>query len=110
MTSDPAPLDHLAIRAWIDPVVDRLGHDPRSPYVEKFWLGILGPSTTWLLRHLAAGSCASPDAFEIDLPMAAKQLGLGHNQARHSPFMRPLGRGIQVELAELQDAHTLALR
>jgi hypothetical protein len=29
---------------WIDPVVDRRGHDPRSTYVEQFWLGTLGPS------------------------------------------------------------------
>jgi hypothetical protein len=35
----------LEIRAWTDEVVDALGHDPRSPYVERFWLGVLGPSS-----------------------------------------------------------------
>jgi len=38
--------DHLRVEAWTDPVVDRVGHDPRSTYVERFWLGVLGPSCT----------------------------------------------------------------
>ena len=38
----------LAIRPWADEVIDRVGFDPRSPYVERFWLGVIGPSTTWL--------------------------------------------------------------
>ncbi len=37
----------LHIRPWSDDVVDKLGFDPRSSYVEDFWLGILGPSTVW---------------------------------------------------------------
>ncbi|MDQ6911186.1 MAG: hypothetical protein M3Z84_10475, partial [Actinomycetota bacterium] len=41
--ASPAPT--LAIRPWPDGVIDALGHDPRSQYVERFWLGILGPST-----------------------------------------------------------------
>ncbi len=33
----------LTIRPWPDSVIDSLGHDPRSHYVETYWLGILGP-------------------------------------------------------------------
>ena len=36
----------LLIKPWNDPVVDTLGHDPRSHYVETYWLGTLGPPTT----------------------------------------------------------------
>ena len=36
----------LAVRPWPDPVIDALGHDPRSAYVEQYWLGILGPPST----------------------------------------------------------------
>lgn len=36
--------DLLTIRPWPDEVIDALGHDPRSAYVERFWLGVLGPS------------------------------------------------------------------
>src|SRR4051794_26631584 len=50
----------LDIRPWADPVIDAVGHDPRSHYVEEFWLSILGPSTVWLLRRMAAGLEANP--------------------------------------------------
>ena len=60
----------LAVRPWPDPVIDALGHDPRSAYVEHFWLGILGPSTTWLLRRLAAGFETSPSGFDLQLAEA----------------------------------------
>ncbi|MGH9299637.1 MAG: hypothetical protein ACRDZT_06945 [Acidimicrobiales bacterium] len=44
-SSDPAclALDRLRVEAWPDPVVDEIGHDPRSSYVEIFWLPVLGP-------------------------------------------------------------------
>lgn len=35
--------DRLRIVAWSDPLVDQLGHDPRSTYAERFWLPVLGP-------------------------------------------------------------------
>jgi len=41
------PTDHLHITPLHDPVVDLLGHDLRSTYVERFWLPILGPSSAW---------------------------------------------------------------
>ena len=34
----------LRITAWPDAVIDAVGHDPRSTYVEMFWLSILGPT------------------------------------------------------------------
>ncbi len=37
--STPAnPPDTLAIQPWPDGVIDALGHDPRSHYVEQYWL------------------------------------------------------------------------
>ena len=42
--------ERVFVEAWYDEVTDQLGHDARSAYVERFWLGILGPSATWLLR------------------------------------------------------------
>lgn len=32
----------LPVRPWPDGVIDALGHDPRSPYVERFWLVMSG--------------------------------------------------------------------
>jgi len=91
----PLPFDSLIVYPWTDPVVDAVGHDPRSPYVEHFWLGILGPSTTWLLRRLAAAFDVNPDGFELDLPETAGALGLSATSGRHSPFARTLQRCVQ---------------
>jgi len=100
----------LEIRPWPDAVIDAVGHDPRSHYVEEFWLGILGPSTTWLLRRMAAGLEESPGGFTMRLADTAKALGLGDKGGRHSPFMRALGRVCQFDLGQLHDESTLAVR
>ena len=101
--------DALTIRPWPDPVIDQVGHDPRSSYVERFWLGILGPSTTWLLRRMAAGLEGSPAGYELPLADTARALGLG-GEGRHSPFVRALGRCCQFELAQPQGDGVLAVR
>jgi hypothetical protein len=100
----------LAIRPWPDPVIDTLGFDPRSLYVEQFWLGILGPSTTWLMRRLAAGLEASPAGFDLSLPDTARALGLGDKGGRHSPFVRTLTRVCQFDLAQPHGDGVLAVR
>ena len=66
-TTPDLATDCILIRPWPDPVIDRLGHDPRSPYVEQFWLGVLGPSTTWLMRRLAGR------IFEVGMLMYGKE-------------------------------------
>lgn len=91
--------DELQVRPWSDEVIDRQGFDPRSPYVEQFWLGVLGPSTTWLLRRLAAAFDGSPDGFAVPLGETARALGLGDRGGRHSPFLRTVNRMVQFELA-----------
>src|SRR5215217_7591675 len=96
------PTTRLEIKPWPDPVIDRMGHDPRSPYVERFWLSILGPSTTWLLRRLAAGFEASPTGFVLDLGDTARALGLGNRRGPNSPFTRALVRCRQFGFAQHQ--------
>jgi hypothetical protein len=102
--------DTLTIRPWPDELIDRLGFDPRSPYVERFWLGVLGPSTTWLLRRFAAGFDLEPDGFELPLGETARALGLGDRGGRHSPFLRSLNRSIQFEMAQVTGPTELAVR
>ena len=104
------PTHRLTICPWPDAVIDQVGHDPRSTYVERFWLGILGPSTTWLLRRLADGLDDSPDGFELDLPDTARSLGLGAKGGRHSPFMRAIARTAQFGMAQPFGADALAVR
>jgi hypothetical protein len=89
----------LPVRPWADPLIDTLGFDPRSAYVEQFWLSVLGPSTTWLLRRVAAGFDRSPDGFDLVLADTAREIGLGDKCGRHSPFVRAIARCCQFEMA-----------
>lgn len=104
------PTDAITIRPWADPVIDRVGHDPRSTYVERFWLGILGPSTTWLLRYLATELDRRPEGFLLSLPECARALGLGDKGGRHSPFARAILRSCQFGMARVEGDTELAVR
>jgi hypothetical protein len=111
----PRPRPHfdapvLRVEPWVDPVVDQLGLDPRSAYVERFWLSILGPSTVLLLRRLAAGFDLEPDGFDLELPAVGVALGLGGSESRHSAIARTLGRACQFDLARPVDRATVAVR
>jgi hypothetical protein len=89
----------LTVRPWIDPVVDDDGFDPRSRYVEIFWLGVLGPTATWILRRLVAGLERSPDGYDLDLHATAQAMGLSYTSGRTSPFGRALQRCVMFGLA-----------
>ncbi|HET6964138.1 MAG TPA: hypothetical protein VFH58_05155 [Acidimicrobiales bacterium] len=91
----------VTIRPWDDEVLERIGFDPRSPYVERFWLGIVGPSVTWLVRRIAAGFDAAPGGFEMPLAETARALGLGDPGGRNSAFFRTVNRMVQFELARV---------
>jgi hypothetical protein len=104
------PTDRLRIEIWEDPLIDRLGFDPRSVYAETYWLGILGPSATWLLRHLATGFDHQASGFDLDLPDTAMAIGLRLNGGRHAPFMRTLGRLCQFRMARQSGPASLQVR
>jgi hypothetical protein len=91
-------------------VIDGLGFDPRSTYVETYWLSILGPSTTWLLRRLVAGLDTQPDGYCISLSETARSLGLSERGGRSSPFVRAVSRTIRFELAQAEGPELLAVR
>lgn len=86
------PITTLAVRPLPDAVIDQIGHDARSAYVERFWLGILGPSATWLLRRLVDALEAAPEGFDLDLALIATELGLGTRSGHNSPFVRTMQR------------------
>lgn len=100
----------LHVEAWTDPLVDRLGHDPRSRYVERYWLGVLGPSTTWLLRMIADRlDDTDGEPFVLACQDAAGMLGLGMRSGKHGPFFRSIERLCQFGLARRR-GDTLAVR
>ncbi len=99
MEAPAFPFESVRVVPWIDPLTDRVGHDPRSAYVERCWTGVLGPTTTLLLRRLADRFDADPDGFELPLADTAASLGLGGFAGRNSPFARALQRTAQFGLA-----------
>jgi hypothetical protein len=113
-TPAPAPpddlLDQIYITSWADPLVDRMGHDPRSTYVEQFWLGVLGPSTIWLLRHCRHELDRAPGGFVLDLGETAGALGLGHKGGRNSPLARSITRACRFGAARAVNASQLEVR
>lgn len=102
--------ERIMVLPWVDDVIDKVGFDPRSPYVERFWLSIIGPSTTWLMRRLAAGFDASPDGFDLPLGETARALGLGDRGGRHSTLLRTVNRMIQFELARVVGPDQVSVR
>jgi len=100
----------IKVVPWPDDVIDKIGFDPRSPYVERFWLSVIGPSTTWLLRRMAAAFDASPEGFDLPLGETAQALGLGDRAGRHSSLLRTVNRMIQFELAHAAGPAELAVR
>lgn len=106
----PVDPDPLHVVRWHDPLIDQLGHDPRSRYVETYWLGVLGPSTTLLLRHLADALDAGGGVAHVDLIDVAGRLGLGHRGGRNSPLARSIQRAIRFGAARPSGAATLEVR
>lgn len=106
------PLHILRVRPWDDPQLQRRGHDPRSAYVERFWIAILGPSAVWLLRLLARefDELAPGNDLRLDLDSTAKRLGLQHRGGRGSTFMRTIERCTIFGIAHFDDAVLMVRR
>lgn len=104
------PLDRvLRVQPWPDPLLDDQGHDPRSAYVERFWLPVLGPSTTLLLRRLADGLERQPDGYLLDLRDLGHELGLV-SRIQRSPLVRAIERACVFGTAKMLGADTLLVR
>jgi len=99
----------LRIETLLDPVIDQIGHDPRSSYVETYWLPVLGPSTTWLLRRFATYLDDVPAGVELDSEELARGLGIGERTGPNAPFARTVKRCVDFQMAEWRD-HSLAVR
>lgn len=84
---------------WPDPMIDTIGHDPRSRYAERFWLPVLGPMSLILLRHLADKFDTHPDGVQLEVAETSMALGVGQRDGTSSPMIRSLGRLEQFDLA-----------
>ena len=100
----------LEVRPWPDAILDTLGHDPRSWYVEQFWLGILGPTTTWLIRRLVASLDEHPEGTAIEVRDLSRSLGLGRRSGPNGPLDRCIERAVFFEVARCDEDGALAVR
>jgi hypothetical protein len=91
-THESAPSSSLVVRAWWDPELATKGFDPRGAYVERYWLGVIGPSALLLIRRFARGLEEHPGGFRADLADTARALGLGAGTGKQSPIVRTIDR------------------
>ena len=82
----------MEVRCWRDPIVERVGFDACGDYVELFWLPIIGPTSTLLLRRLAIMAVLDPHDCRIDSRSMARALGLGTDVSSRSSFARSIDR------------------
>jgi hypothetical protein len=100
----PVIYAQLRIRPWIS-LVGSPRFAPQSCYVECCYLPVLGPSTTWLYRHLGCLVAVAPEGMTIDVAELAVEHGLGQGVGPHAPISRSLRRLVQFNLArwEVED-------
>jgi hypothetical protein len=96
--------DSLRIILLTDPVIERVGYEPRSTYAETYWLPVVGPSALWALRRLSAWAEAHPDGVEVPLADLARELGLGGGTGRNSPMVRTLARLVVFQVAQIDES------
>ena len=104
-----------AVDLWVEPWHELYpdadpGHHPRSPYVELFWLGVLGPSATWLIRRLALRLEEAPGGLLMNTAEIAGEIGMGGRQALLSAFERAFERCCRFGLMQRGRHNTLFVR
>ena len=99
----------ITLIPWIDNGMDAVGHDPRSSYVEQFWLATLGPSTTWFLRHCAS-LLDDTQSTDVNLREIACALGIGHEGGARSAMVKTVARACRFRAARPAGSATLAVR
>jgi hypothetical protein len=84
--------------------------DPRSAYVERFWLPLLGAQATWLIRRLADRLEAEPGGFDLAVDEAVRTLGLFGPGGSRSSFRRALLRLVRHGFARHPGPDAVAVR
>ncbi len=91
----------IRILPWNDPAPTVNGFDPRSLYVETFWLGTLGPTATWLIRLAAYSLDSHPEGVILDAEEIAQRIGIGAGTGRSGVLSKTLRRCVRFGVARL---------
>jgi hypothetical protein len=108
--SSPARSDLLTVVPLWDPILATKGVDPRDAYVERFWLGVLGPSTVLLLRRFARGLEERPTGFRVGLADTSLALGLGKGTGRNAAISRTIDRAANFGLLRADQPGQIEVR
>lgn len=92
--------DPLRITPWDDSVIDQVGFDARDVYVERFWLPVLGPTATFVLRQFADRFDRQPQGFSLTIDEIAHTVGLSHKAGRSSPVCKAIDRLFHYRIAQ----------
>jgi len=96
------PMQTLHVAPWPDHVINLKGYAPKSAYVENYWLPILGPTTTFLLRKISTSFECSEDSEFILYPFEwAQNLGVHPRGGKHGPFWKSITRACRFKLAQI---------
>lgn len=83
---------NITVIPWLDATTESSGFAARSEYVEWFWLPVLGPSATWLIRRIDRGFDEFPNGYVLDVYATARALGIAGREDAGSIFTRSLAR------------------
>ncbi len=104
------PPFQLHVTTWLDPHAEEPGYPVRSPYVEFFWMPLVGPSAIVLLWRLNAYLDDEPGGHTFNLDELGRQLGLGSSESEHAPLARALSRLVRFGLARRTGSGGIAVR
>ena len=111
--SDSPNNPQLRVIPWIDNAVDSSGYDVNDPYIEMFWLPVLGPTATWLYRRLVSGILHDTSGYTVNMAELARGIGVAYTEGRHNPFARALHRCVMFGVAQqvaLHPVRTVSVR
>ncbi len=94
----PLQLDTLSIR--LEELDKASGWDLNHPYLETFWLPVIGPTSTLLLRYVGR-HVRSSNYTVFDTSDVALCLGVGAGIGRHSPIVKTVQRLARFDLARV---------
>ena len=106
------PLRNLHVTVWADPAGadESLDRTANSVYLEIFWLPIMGPSATFLVRRLAGTLEMIPEGFSVGMNDLGRELGLGTSDTKNAPLQRAISRLVRFGLANWNAPGELSVR